>query len=125
MAGSIVFTYSDQKQNIKKVEFDWLSDASTGAVSGVLTKVLSGIIDRVTFVPDGGGTAPTALYDVVLNDTEGFDVLNGKGANLSATVTTSVSPAFTGGNLSVEGVLDLVVSNAGNAKGGKVFIYVR
>jgi len=48
----------------KKVEFDWLSDAS-GDVSGVLTKVLSGIIDRVTFVPDGGGTAPTTLYDIV------------------------------------------------------------
>jgi len=121
MAGSIVFTHS-KLGTIQKFTFDWLSDAS-GDVSGVLSVPLSGIIHRVTIVPDGGGTAPTALYDVVLNDVEGVDILDGKGANLSATVTTSVSPDFTGGNLAFDDQLDLVVSNAGNAKGGKVIIY--
>ena len=121
MAGAIVFTHS-KLRTIQKFTFDWLRDAS-GDVNGVLSIPLSGIIHRVTIVPDGGGTAPTALYDVVLNDVEGVDILNGKGANLSATVTTSVSPAFTGGNLAFDDQLDLVVSNAGNAKGGLVIIY--
>ena len=123
MAGSIVF--SDSKlRSVRKFTLAWVSDAS-GDVNGVLTKPLSGIIHRITVVPDGGGTAPTTLYDVVLNDTEGVDLLNGKGANLSATVTTSVSPDFTGGNLAFDDALDLVVSNAGNAKGGKVILYIR
>ena len=123
MAGSITFLYSETR-TFKKVTFDWLSDAS-GDVSGNLSKVLSGIIERIVFVPDGGGTAPTALYDVLLNDVEGVDVLNGAGANLSATVTTQAGPALTGGQMAFDDALDLVVSNAGNAKGGKVFIYIR
>ena len=123
MAGSIVFTY-EELRTVRKVVFDWLSDAS-GDVSGNLSKALFGIIERVVFVPDGGGTAPTTLYDLVLNDVDGADVVDGVGADLSATVTASVGVDLTGGNAAIAGTLDLVVSNAGNAKGGKVILYIR
>ncbi len=124
MAGSIEFLYSETR-TVKKVTFDWVSDASTGAVSGNLSKALSGVIERVTFVPEGGGTQPDNLYDVVLNDVEGFDVLNGKGANLSESATTSVAIALTGGQMAFDDRLDLVIANAGNSNGGKVIIYIR
>ena len=128
MAGTLVASYSETR-TVKKVILDWLSDAS-GDCTGD-SQSLSGQIHRVVFVPDSGGTQPTDLYDVVLNDVDGMDVLAGLGANLSNTTSTQVVPVVTNGTagnmapMAVDGVLSLAVSNAGNAKGGKVILYMR
>jgi len=127
-AGSISITKSATR-TIKKLIMDWLSDAS-GDVNGVLSGVISGEILRATFIPDGGGTAPTNLYDVTLEDEDGIDLVGGKGANLSNTVTTSIAPLIGDGTttnrpVAVDGTLELKVSNAGNAKGGIVSVYFR
>ena len=37
---------------------------------------------------DHGGTAPTNLYDLVITDEYGVDVLNGKGANIAVATDT-------------------------------------
>lgn len=129
MAGTVTIT--DQKhKSIRRIELDWLSDAS-GDVSGTDTDTVTGQILRVVFIPDSGGTQPTNLYDVVLNDADSLDVLAALGANLSNTTSTQVVPVVTNGTagnmapMVVDSVLSLVVSNAGNAKGGKVILYVR
>jgi len=44
------------------------------------------------------GTAPTAAYDIVLNNARGLDILGGAGMNKSATVTERVFPMVNGGN---------------------------
>ena len=126
MAGTNVITQSPR--TVRKLILDWLSDAS-GDVNGTKVEV-SGEILRVTFKPDGGGTQPTALYDVTLDDDDGVDVLNGKGANLSNTATTTIAPMIGDGTttdkiVAVDGRLELKVTNAGNAKGGIVSIYYR
>ena len=74
----------------------------------------------MAFTPDGGGTAPTTLYDVTLTDAALVDVLAGVGANLSATLTTVHVPVVgTYFRRTLEaGNLIPVVANAGNAKGG-------
>jgi len=128
MAGTVTTTYSETR-TVKKVSIDWLSDASGDAT--VDTKALSGQILRVVFKPDSGGTQPTNLYDVVLNDADGLDVLAGLGANLANNANTQVVPVVTDGNagnmapVAVDGVLSLAVSNAGDAKGGEIHIYMR
>jgi len=128
MAGSVSITYSETR-TVKKVTLDWTSDASGDAT--VDTKALSGQILRVCFIPDSGGTQPTDLYDVVLNDADGIDVLEGLGANLSNSTSTDVVPVVTNGTdgnmqpVAVDGVLSLAVSNAGDSKGGKVILYIR
>ncbi len=122
MPGTLTFV-DTKLRTVRRLEFDWLSDAS-GDMSGTPSAVVSGVLERIVTIPDGGGTAPTTLYDVVLNDADGLDVLNGAGANLSATVSAQVGPALTGGQMAIDGVLDLVVSNAGNAKGGTVVVIV-
>ncbi len=101
----------------------WTSDAS-GNVSGNPFAVLPGRIESIRTKPNGGGTAPTTLYDVTLVDTDGVDVLAGAGANLSATVTALalLSPAYWQDG---SRTLDLTVANAGNAKGGVLEILVR
>lgn len=127
MAGSFTDDFSSGKNT--RIELEWTSDAS-GDVSGDTVKI-DGTILRVVFDPDGTD-APTANYDVTLT-ADGLDLLAGQGANLSATVTSHVSPgvAFTDGTttsvlpIDVNAACELVVANAGNAKKGKVIIYVR
>lgn len=119
MAGTVTVTYVETR-TVKRVALAWVSDAS-GVVSGTLTKTLSGEIARVSFVPDGGGTQPSDLYDLTLLDADGTDVLSAAGANLSnASKTNSVVP----GRL-VDSTLELSITNAGNAKGGTLVLWMR
>jgi hypothetical protein len=111
-------TLSDIK--VTKYSIAWLSDGA-GAVSANPFTPRAGTLIQFRFVPDGGGTAPTALYDVTLVDAGGFDLMVAAGADRSATLTQVVRPAapiiFDGTS-----TLDLVVANAGAAKGGTVIL---
>ena len=133
MAGTVTlaFTKAPLPSSARKITLDWLSDASGDAT--YTTEKLAGTIVGVAFIPDGGGTAPTTLYDVTLTDDNGVDILSGQGANLSATVANRVVPGvpFKDGTTTsvapivLNDTLDLVVANAGNAKGGQVILYLR
>lgn len=123
MPGTITVSESPIKQgSLRRFNLDWLSDAS-GDASGTTINVF-GYVRRITIIPDGGGTAPTSNYDLVINDANSVDVAVAAGANLSATVTTSTQPEIGNDNPAVVGSLELVVSNAGNAKGGNVVLYI-
>lgn len=124
----------DHRKNgsdVVKHTFDWVSSAGGAATipSGV---AVSGAIARVVFVPSASAV-PTAAYDVTLTDADGIDVLAGQGANLSESAASSVCPGTPlrdGTTTSVlvtivDSVLTLNVTNAGNAKAGKVVVYVR
>ena len=120
MAGSVTPAYNETKF-VKTVTWEWTSDAS-GDVSGTDTKVLHGIPLR--FVTNPGSTAPTDDYDIVINDADSVDIASGGLGNRD----TSTSEQFIPGGDSdpgaaFEGVLSLVVSNAGNAKQGKLVMY--
>lgn len=125
MAGSLSVTTADRGRGVTEYLLDWTSDAS-GNVSAIAQAVRAGVIVGCKFVPDSGGTQPTDLYDLVLNDADSVDLLTGRGANLSQSTSTRAVPLlnstapvwFEGGNLT------LVVSNAGNAKGGLVYVWV-
>lgn len=122
MAGTV--TVSEKRfGSVKKVTFTWSSSAG-GAADGATTYAYDGEILEAVQFPDGGGTQPTNLYDVVVNDADGIDVLGGLGANLSNAANTIKQ--FKDGLLCVAGsALTLAVTNAGDAKGGKVILYIR
>jgi len=117
------------------VEWDWLcthlgaatQNSADGAGNAI--KVV-GTLTHVTFTPSAT-VAPSASYDVVVVDEAGLDVLVGLGANLSASATTTVAITLTDSGAStlhsgvrtVAEVLQLQVTNAGDAKRGKVRIY--
>jgi hypothetical protein len=106
-----------------KYSLAWVSDGS-GNVSTNPQTFRPGSLIQIKFIPDGGGTAPTALYDVTLVDASGIDYLGGTGANLSATVSTQTrvtAPLI----YDATGTLDLVVANAGAAKGGTVQLWIQ
>lgn len=124
--GSLAVTRQETSPRV--VRLAWTSDAA-GAVSGNLVHI-EGVIERVVFVPGTGGVQPSDLYDVVLNDVDGLDVLAAKGANLSNATKTQVCPFIGDGTttnkpVAVAGPLDLVVAAAGDSKSGTVVLYVR
>lgn len=107
---------------LNRIEYDWTSDAS-GDVSGI-EKNIYGYLLRVSFIPDSGGTQPSDYYDIELQDSDDIDLLNGAGANLSQTTSTTMAPTIQGDSIPVVmGAIELVVSNAGDSKGGTVVIY--
>lgn len=123
MAGSSVTITKKRIGDVQETKFVWVSDSATGEASGATTYTTVGVPMRFTTVPNGGGTAPTALYDLTLVDDDGNDILNGLGADRSATATES--KLNTDGLLFVaSSVLTLNVSNAGNSKGGTAYLYV-
>jgi hypothetical protein len=122
MAGSVEISYNDH-ETVKYVQWDWTSDGS-GDVSGTDTKVIAGVPLR--FATNPSATAPSANYDVVVNDADGIDLAAGNLANRH----TSTSEQFIPGGdadpgAAFNGALSLVVSNAGDSKIGKLVMYYR
>lgn len=126
MAGTATVTEnvygSREHGTVKKIKFDWGSD-TTETVSQVTSYTYNGAILFVATVPDGGGTAPTTLYDVALNNSDGIDVLGGKAANRSATATEYLNYG-SGLGAVADGPLTLTVAAAGENKGGLVYILI-
>jgi len=123
-------TETTEDQRLRKIIWDWLS-TDAGAVVDTRTvgedprtvDDYNGVLLRVEWIPDSGGTAPTTLYDTYLYNEDGVDVLNGMGVDRSATATESKN--FSDGlGCVVNSKLRLVVANAGDAKGGKLIAYV-
>lgn len=139
--GSIVENWQDSVNRvarpIRTVSIAWTSDGS-GAVTQPLTGgkqsgYVSGLIQRVVFVPGTSGVQPTNLYSVTLKDSSGIDVLSGQGASLSNSANTHIKPSVpmkdgtttSTAEIAVDDILTLGVTAAGAAKQGTVILYLR
>ena len=123
MADQIVTITQDSVfYQIQKISWDWLS-ASDGTVSSAAFGAYMGKIVKAILASDSGGTAPTNLYDVTIEDEDGYDVLSGEGADVTSAATVYlVDPnkcLWVRSNS-----LTLKVANAGDAKGGVVTLYI-
>lgn len=111
---------------IKRVKWEWTAHTDgkvAVATAGAATSsTFNGEIVRLVTIPDAT-TAPSALYDVVVYDEDGADVLVGAGANRSATATEQALPANLG--VVANDKLTLYVENAGVSKKGTVILYIR
>ncbi|MBW2637999.1 MAG: hypothetical protein JRC86_10855 [Deltaproteobacteria bacterium] len=122
MATAAVVTVSEHTiGSVKKIEWTWLS-SDLGAAELVTTKPYNGELVYAVYTP--GGTTPTADWDVVINDDDGNDVLAGDGIDKSESANSYQPSALTLGAVA-ESKLTMVLSNAGDAKTGKVAIYLR
>jgi hypothetical protein len=107
---------------IQKVSWDWLC-TDLGVVSSAASGWYCGKIVKVSLASDSGGTAPTNLYDVTIEDGDGLDVLSGEGADVTAAATVYINDPTK--MLWVRsGTLTLKVAHAGDAKGGVVTLYI-
>lgn len=119
MAGTTTITYQEHR-GIHVCTFTWLCDASGDADDGT-TKAISGELLKVVTDPDGTDV-PTDNYDIVLNDENGLDVA---AAGLGNRDTANTEQALATLGSCFDGTLNLVVSNAGNAKRGVVKVFYR
>lgn len=120
MPGTVTMAYSETR-SIKSITWTWTSDAS-GDVSGTDTKYIAG--EALRWVTNPGAAAPTANYDIVVNDVDGVDIAAGVLANRHTTTSEQAYPAAATYHV-FDGPLSLVVSNAGNAKAGTLTMYYR
>lgn len=121
MAGTVTIT-EETIGSVKKVKFEWTSSAA-GAADGTTTKTYNGEIIRLVTVPGTVAAQPTDLYDVAVNDEDTTDILMGAGVNRSNVNTEQVLASSLG--CVANDKLALAVTNAGNAKSGTVYLYIR
>lgn len=109
------------------VKLTWVS-ASDGTVDLTTTEKFHGQIEQVITIPDGGGTAPTDQYDVIIaGATSGADLLNGAGSDRSATLTelkTYVSASSGKMGWFFNEALNLNIANAGDSNGGIIYLII-
>lgn len=108
--------------NPTKYTLSWTSDAS-GNVTSNTSAIRVGNVFKIEIVPNGGGTQPTNLYDVTLLDANSVDLLSGVGADQSNAASKVF--VFDPQMWHDDTALTLTVANAGNAKGGTVYLWVR
>ncbi len=131
VAGTVTTTTDYLGGGYTKYAMAWVCSAG-GAVTENAVAVKRGHIHQVKFIPDAGGTAPTAAYDVTLIDaiSGGVDFLTGIGADLSATARKIGVPQVGDGTTAYQrvfhegGNLYPTVANAGNAKGGTIELVI-
>lgn len=123
MAGTVTVTETREDHfSVHKIDWSWLS-ASDGAADKASIHPFTGVIEHVEFIP--GATTPTTAYDVTIVNPLGVDILNGNGADLSSAATVVKTRTGTNEMLSVSNeILTLNVSNAGDAKNGRVVLYI-
>jgi hypothetical protein len=122
--GTVTLT-EETISTVRKVKFEWTSEgtgANSGKATKTTTKAYSGEIIRFVTIPDGTA-APSASYDVVVNDEDGTDVLMGAGADRSATATEQVLATNLG--CVANDTLSLSITSAGETKKGTAILYIR
>lgn len=128
-AGSVAITRVQQK-NSEVVTINWTADAADGSVPDTTLGLYGTVVKIVT---NPGSTAPTANYDMALNDAEAtLDALAGALANRHTTTTEQVYPTIAGAPGTVTAVSPFLVgtytfaltNNSVNSATGKVVIYL-
>lgn len=114
--------FSSQYHRVIRCTVDWTS-AADGTASGTVVTGAVGRIIQLETVPGVGGDKttglPTALYDVTVTKTYGFDIASGALADRSGTVAEVLVPNVP---IYVTGTLSYAITNAGNAKSGRLIV---
>lgn len=124
-AGSATYKYDSHKgTNVNAFRIDWTSNSSGAFTMSNIT--LSGRFVRFVTVPDGGGTQPSANYDITFTDRDGIDIMATLGANRSNTATENVEVPSSSSYAGIPscGNHTLSITNAGDTKGGIITLYV-
>jgi hypothetical protein len=133
MAGASVTTVRkelfDGEQNAHDrfaLEITWVADDTAATVPDTALPEING--DITLFVTDPGSPAPTASYDITLEDAYGVDVAGGALADRSATASEQAMPLISATPVqrTVQGVLTFkLANNSVNSATGKCVVYIQ
>ena len=122
MAGSSITFTEITHGTVKKIKAVWVSDDTTGAVSGTTTEAYSGRF--LGLITDPGATAPSDNYTVTVTDDDTVDLLLGSAtANRDTADTEFIKEADMAGVAMSK--LTFNVSSAGNSKEGTIYLLLR
>jgi hypothetical protein len=117
---SVTFT-EERHGRISKLKAVVVS-AADGSASGTSSRVYTGEVVRFVVIPAAGGSQPTTLFDVALNDADGYDILAGQGANLSNAAPTTVVASM--GAIAGDPIA-VAASGMGDTKTATLILYVK
>lgn len=109
---------------VKKITCAWTSENggdNAGKAQKTTTYAYSGEVIRL--VTDPGSTAPTDDYDVYVYDEDSMDILMAAGKDRDTTTTEQVLASSLG--CVANDKLTFSIENAGNAKVGTIYLYIR
>jgi hypothetical protein len=114
-------TEFNHKPGIAKIKVAWLSDDAAGTASGQTVNAYTGELIRLVTNP--GAAAPSDNYNLQVLDEDSEDAAMGAGllrdtANTEMVLGSSLGAVF-------ESKLTFSIANAGNAKNGVVYLYIR
>lgn len=118
MAGTVTVEES-HFLGVSKIKWSWTS-AVGGAADLITPHSYYGEV--LALVTNPGATAPTDDYDITITDADGYDVMQGAGADRDTTNTETAVPASTS---IAFGQLTLNVAAAGDAKVGTATLYIK
>ena len=124
MAGTVTMT-EKAHSSVKKVTFNWT--ATTGEADKTTTKYYDGQVLRVVDM-DNATTGKT--YNLLINDSDGVDLLGTQGTGLTSTGAHDFGTS-TGGTINwsplsvVSGKLTLEVDAASTGSTGQTIVYIR
>ena len=121
MAGTATLTTTVAARTTKKYSIAWTSTAGGAVSDNAISIDPGGYVVQVKIVP--GATTPTDLYDVTVLDADSVDILSTRGGDrlaASGEIFQFDPPLF----IPARGTLDVNITNAGNAKTGRVDIFV-
>ena len=107
--------------SVKKVKCVWLSDDANGTCVGNTSTYYDGQIIGAITIP-GAGT-PANSYDIAVYDSDSVDVALGSLFDRSNVTTQYINGSAMAGLAS--SVINVQVTNAGNAKNGTLYLYIR
>lgn len=119
-------------ESVAKKIIDWTSDSAAGTVEQPIGHISGSILGLETNPDDSD--IPTDDYDITIEDEEGYDILEGLGANRDAANTektvilqeiTISTRQYTAHPPVQSRALTFKVAVAGNAKKGKAIVYYR
>jgi hypothetical protein len=121
-AGTVTITETIHT-TVKKIKFAWTSGTGGegGTASGTTTYAYDGKLELLT--TDPGATAPSDDYDITITDSDSIDVLAGAGANRDTANTEQVLGSSLGAVAGSK--LTINITNAGDAKVGTAYLYIR
>lgn len=106
--------------SVKCLKLAWTS-ASDGTVVSQSSAYYDGKV--IWLATDPGATAPTDNWDLTVTDANGIDVLAGAGADRDTANTEYVAEASLGAVANSK--LTVNITNAGDAKTGTIYLYIR
>ena len=125
MAAGTVAISEETIGQVKKIAFSWISGTvgEAGTAAGTTLKTYNGVIERLVTIPGVAPNVPTDLYDITIDDEDKTDVLMGAGKDRSNANIEQVGRADLG--VVANDKLTLKVADAGVAKKGTVYLYIR